>query len=75
MLALVELKATPLEYGITGFSVFHMLCILWMIIAIPMIPYFFLYVGLGKKPLRLAVPFHKLADLLHLAHHPHPLHH
>jgi hypothetical protein len=44
-----ELKTATLDYGIPGISAFEMWLIFALLLAIPMIPYFFLYKSLGEK--------------------------
>lgn len=47
MLSIVELKTATLDYGIPGVSPIYMLLLFLMMLAIPMIPYLFLYLSLG----------------------------
>lgn len=82
MWLIVELKATPLEYGVPGISPMHMLLLLWMILAIPMIPYAFLYASLretkGSAPSSIKAvrkPFTNMIAWLHQHRHPELLHH
>ena len=48
MLLIAELKTAPLDSGIPGISPMHMLLLLGLILAIPMIPYAFLYASLRE---------------------------
>jgi len=76
MFALVELRTATLDYGIPGVSATHMVLLFWMMIAISMIPYLFLYLSLREKPKveRPAAHARGLAAWLHLDR-PHLLHH
>ena len=79
MLALVELKTATLDYGITGVSATQMLLIFGMMLAISMIPYFFLFLSLREKhagaPARKHAGFvEKFAAWFHVHRHP-VLHH
>ena len=77
MFLLVELKTATLDYGIPGVSALRMVLTFWMMLAISMIPYLFLYLSLREKPTLKAAatqPERGLAAWLHL-HRPHLLHH
>jgi hypothetical protein len=74
--ALVQLKTTPLDIGIPGFSAVPVLLVFLMILAIPMIPYLFLYLGLRNEGSKQRQPPRRtIADRLHLHRHPVLLHH
>jgi hypothetical protein len=86
MFSLIQLKTMTLDAGIPGISPTHMLLIFAMVLAIPMIPYFFLYLSLQDHQARQARaskaphvahhnPFGKLAAWLHAHRHPALLHH
>lgn len=80
MLTIVELKTTALDVGIPGISQAQMVLIFGMMIAISMIPYFFLYLSLREKPAaapaRKHSPFvEKIAAWVHAHRHPELLHH
>ena len=49
MLSIVPLHSTPLDSAAPGYSPIVALLFLLMIIAIPMIPYLFLYLFLGDQ--------------------------
>jgi hypothetical protein len=78
---LVELKPEILDYGIPGISPIHMLLLFAMMLAIPMIPYAFLYRAVRDKKKPAAArslqssPFAKLAAWIYLHRHPQLLHH
>lgn len=80
MLAIIELKTATLDYGIPGVSPARMLLIFLMMFAIPMIPYFFLYLSLREKHAEAPVPHErpgiveKMAAWIHAHRHP-ALHH
>jgi len=74
VLALVELKTATLDYGIPGVSPFQMLVIFWIVIAISMIPYLFLFLSLREKR-KVAKPAGRFAGWLHWHRHPELLHH
>jgi len=71
---LVELKTATLDYGIPGVSAIKMVLIFWMMLAISMIPYLFLYVSLREKRRVERPAANPFASWLHL-HRPHLLHH
>ena len=81
MFSLVELKVATLDYGIPGVSATHMLLIFVMMLAISMIPYFFLFLSLRDRKVRetpealtTATHFGKMGAWLHAHRHP-LLHH
>jgi hypothetical protein len=73
--AILELKTATLDYGITGFSEATMLAIFLLALAVPMIPYLFLYRSLGDKKSRTARAGSKLFAWMHPHRHPQLLHH
>lgn len=80
MLSIVQLKTTALDVGIPGISQVHMLLIFGMMLAISMIPYFFLYLSLreqGRAPVsRKHSPIvEKITAWVHAHRHPQLLHH
>jgi hypothetical protein len=81
--SVVELKTASLDYGITGVSQAHMLCLFAMAFAIPMIPYLLLYLSLsdekGQTRSLKAAPaassiFGKMFGWVHPHSHPVPHH-
>lgn len=83
MFAILQLRAMPLDYGITGFSATRVVLIFGMMLAVSMIPYVLLYISLGKKEekesLSIATaqpkPVGRITALLHANKHPQPVHH
>ena len=88
MFAIVALKTATLDYGIAGISPLHMLLLMLMMMAIPMIPYAFLYRSLrdkeaGLRSVSSAAPqpgfwsagMRKMSTWVHVHRHPQPLHH
>jgi len=73
--AILELKTATLDYGIAGFSEATMLAIFLLALAIPMIPYLFLYLSLREKQSRTVGAGSKLFAWLHPHRHPQLLHH
>jgi hypothetical protein len=86
--SIVELKATALDYGIPGVSPTHLLLFFLMTLAIPMIPYLFLFLSLREEKVRTALspgaspileftakPFRKMSAWVHAHRHPELLHH
>lgn len=74
MFLLVELKTATLDYGIQGVTAIKMVLIFWMMLAISMIPYLFLYVSLLDKRKVERPATKSFASWLHV-HRPHLLHH
>lgn len=72
-----ELKSTILDRGIPGVSPNEMLVIFGMMLAISMIPYFFLYLSLRPKRSNESAPkpVSKVIGWLHPHRHPQLLHH
>jgi hypothetical protein len=78
MLLSAELKTTILDRGIPGVSSTELLLIFGMMLAISMIPYFFLYLSLRpKRGTSEPTPnlVEKLIGWLHPHRHPELLHH
>ncbi len=79
MLSIVELNTRALDSGIPGVSPTHMLLLFLMMLAIPMIPYAFLYHSLRNKqapiPESTTKPFTKMVAWVHAHRHPELLHH
>ena len=80
MFSIIQLKTAALDSGIPG-SQLHMMLILLLIAAVPIIPYVLLYRSLrdeeGTAP-KAAKTSHLhgfTARWLHWHHHPQPLHH
>lgn len=77
MFLLVELKTATLDYGIPGVSAMRMLLMFWMMLAISMIPYLFLYLSLRERRAmeqRASMRVRGFAAWLDV-HRPHLLHH
>jgi hypothetical protein len=72
--SIVELRTQTLDYGIPGISDVHLLLLFALMLAISMIPYFFLYRSLRDKVVR-SKPVRKMFEWTHGHRHPHLLHH
>ena len=84
MFSIVELKTRPLDSGTPGIPPVHALLLLLMLLAIPMIPYAFLYLSWRHKqgrasmmfqPSQAKAAFGKMMAWLHMHRHPQLLHH
>lgn len=83
MFAILQPETLRLDYGIVGFSAERMLLIFLLILAVPMIPYLFLYISLRKEEAKESLtaapappkPQRKFAAWLHGHKHPELLHH
>ena len=75
MFLLVELKTATLDYGIPGFSALQMVLMFWMMLAISMIPYLFLYRSLREKRTAKRRAEKPVASWMHWHWPPHLLHH
>jgi hypothetical protein len=73
--AIFELKTATLDYGIAGLSQAHMLAIFLLALAVPMVPYLFLYLSLGDKKSKTVRTENKLFAWMHPQRHPELLHH
>jgi hypothetical protein len=70
VLSIIELKTATLDYGIPGVSQTHMLAIFLLALAVPMIPFLFLYLSLLDKKSRV-----KTIAWMHSHRHPQMLPH
>jgi hypothetical protein len=80
---IVQLQTAPLDAGVPA-SQLHWVLIFLMLIALPMIPYLFLYLSLREKHIGAPKPAtgspfrelaRKIAASFHVHRHPQPLHH
>lgn len=79
MFSIVELKTAILDYGTPGVSQALLLLLFLMMLAIPMIPYAFLYHAARDKHAGAAAikpfPIRRMFAWVHLHRHPELLHH
>ena len=73
MFLFMQLKQSTLDYGQLSYSPLHVILLILLILAIPMIPYTWMYFVYGRdktqKP-RQHSPFHKMMDWMHVHRHP-----
>ena len=74
MPSIAELKTATLDSGIPGISPVLVLLLFALMLAISMIPYFFLYRSLRDKEFQ-SKPVRKMFEWTHGHRHPHLLHH
>ena len=75
MPSIAELKTATLDAGIPGISPVLVLLLFALMLAISMIPYFFLYRSLRDKAIPASKPVRKMFEWTHGHRHPHLLHH